>query len=186
MGPSPQRQDQPGAVVRLRPVKGPWSPHEDNLLLSSVLDMGAGNWVEKSRHVKTRTAKQCRERWHQALNPDLNHAPITSEEGQIILDWVAQKGTEWTKIGRYLNGRSDNIVKNWYNSSKNRAERRESASSSPAPQRPRGPRPESQESRVLRTLLGDTQKQWQNQRLPGVENLHRLARMGARRPQRRV
>ncbi|KAG6124640.1 hypothetical protein E4U12_008021 [Claviceps purpurea] len=85
---------QPGAAVTRR--KGAWLPSEDDLLKRRVLNKGASDWVEKSRYVGTRTAKQCRERWHQTLNPDLNHAPITREEGDIILDWVTQKGTPWT------------------------------------------------------------------------------------------
>ncbi|KAG6205148.1 hypothetical protein E4U34_000148 [Claviceps purpurea] len=85
---------QPGAAVTRR--KGAWLPSEDDLLKSRVLNKGASDWVEKSRYVGTRTAKQCRERWHQTLNPDLNHAPITREEGDIILDWVTQNGTPWT------------------------------------------------------------------------------------------
>ncbi|KAG5913049.1 hypothetical protein E4U61_007452, partial [Claviceps capensis] len=167
---------QPGAVVTRR--KGPWTPSEDHLLKSRVLKKGASDWVEKSRHVGTRTAKQCRERWYQTLNPDLNHAPITSDEGKIILEWVKQKGTQWTKIGRHLNGRSDNLVKNWYHGTMNRTKRRERASTSLAAQRPR---PSSRKSRNLRPLLNDAHERWQNQRLPGVETFYELARKGAQR-----
>ncbi|KAG6031392.1 hypothetical protein E4U40_007179 [Claviceps sp. LM458 group G5] len=126
MDPSSQPQEtQPDVEVTHR--RGPWSSYEDFLLMSRVRKAGARNWVGISDYLGTRSAKQCRERYHQSLNPSLNHAPITREEGQIILDWVARSGAQWAQIARHLNGRSDNAVKNWYNGVKNRNKRRESA-----------------------------------------------------------
>ncbi|KAG5948454.1 hypothetical protein E4U60_001875 [Claviceps pazoutovae] len=123
--PSPQPQTEPG--VKVTHKRGPWSSYEDYLLMSRVRKGGARNWVGISDYIGTRSAKQCRERYHQSLNPSLNHDPITRKEGQIILDWVAQSGAQWAQIARYLKGRSDNAVKNWYNGVKNRNKRRESA-----------------------------------------------------------
>ncbi|KAG6172929.1 hypothetical protein E4U47_002534 [Claviceps purpurea] len=123
--PSPQPKTQPGVEVTHR--RGPWSSYEDYLLMSRVRKSGARNWVGISDYIGTRSAKQCRERYHQSLNPSLNHDPITREEGEIILDWVAQSGAQWAQIARHLKGRSDNAVKNWFNGVKNRNKRRESA-----------------------------------------------------------
>ncbi|KAG6061610.1 hypothetical protein E4U17_000769 [Claviceps sp. LM77 group G4] len=126
MDPSSQPQEtQPDVEVTHR--RGPWSSYEDFLLMSRVRKAGARNWVGISDYIGTRSAKQCRERYHQSLNPSLNHAPITEEEGKIIIDWVAQSGAQWAQIARHLKGRSDNAVKNWYNGVKNRNKRRESA-----------------------------------------------------------
>ncbi|KAG6175793.1 hypothetical protein E4U25_002324 [Claviceps purpurea] len=139
MGPSPQPQAQPGAAVTRR--KGAWLPSEDDLLKSRVLNKGASDWVEKSRYVGTRTAKQCRERWHQTLNPDLKFSITPQSPGRKVTSFSTGlprrvHNGHWTKIGRHLNDRSDNLVKNWYNGKKNRTKPRERASTSPAAQRP--------------------------------------------------
>ncbi|KAG6291333.1 hypothetical protein E4U09_003972 [Claviceps aff. purpurea] len=118
MGPSPQPQAQPGAVVTRR--NGSWSPSEDDLLKSRVLDKGARDWVEVSSFVGSRSAKQCRRK-------------VTSFSTGLPR---RVRNGHWTKIGRHLNGRSDNLVKNWYNGKKNRTKPRERASTSPAAQRP--------------------------------------------------
>ncbi|KAG5949866.1 hypothetical protein E4U57_008192, partial [Claviceps arundinis] len=120
MGPSPQQQTQPSVVVT--PNRGLWSPHEDYMLKRRVMEKGTHDWVEKSKYVGTRTAKQCRERWYQSLKPDLNRSRITKEEGDIIIDRATRKGQGWAEIARQLKGRSDNLVKNWYYGRKKRSE----------------------------------------------------------------
>ncbi|KAG5965462.1 hypothetical protein E4U58_002798 [Claviceps cyperi] len=127
MAPSKQPQHKTRSSVEIAHRRGPWSSYEDYLLMSQVRTGGACNWVGISRYVGTRSAKQCRERYHQSLNPSLNHAPITTREGQKILDWVAKSGPQWAEIARHLKGRSDNAVKNWYNGVQNREKRRESS-----------------------------------------------------------
>ncbi|KAG5915357.1 hypothetical protein E4U61_004695 [Claviceps capensis] len=125
MGSSPQSKIHPGVVATQK--TGLWSPREDFLLKSRVMDEGARDWVEVSNFVGSRSAKQCRERWHQVLDPQLNHDPITREEGDLILKLVAQKGQKWAEIARQLRGRSDNTVKNWHNGVQKKRKRRESA-----------------------------------------------------------
>ncbi|KAG6054240.1 hypothetical protein E4U30_001409 [Claviceps sp. LM220 group G6] len=88
---------------------------------------GTCKWAKKSKVIGSRSPKQCRERWHENLDPRLNHDPITREEGDIILDLVARKGHKWAEIARALEGRSDNAVKNWYSGVQSRKKRRESA-----------------------------------------------------------
>ncbi|KAK5660121.1 hypothetical protein OQA88_13590 [Cercophora sp. LCS_1] len=105
--------------------RGPWSQYEDNLLMSLVQNQGALNWVRISQTLKTRTPKQCRERYHQNLKPTLNHDPITPEEGRLIEQHVAEIGKRWAEIARRLPGRSDNAVKNWWNGSQNRRKRQD-------------------------------------------------------------
>ncbi|KAK9773848.1 putative Homeodomain-like protein [Seiridium cardinale] len=103
--------------------RGPWSQHEDGLLMKLVEEQGALNWVKISQLLNTRTPKQCRERYHQNLKPSLNHEPISPEEGEMIEQLVTQIGKRWAEIARRLHNRSDNAVKNWWNGSMNRRKR---------------------------------------------------------------
>ncbi|GAB7350299.1 hypothetical protein MBLNU459_g0935t1 [Dothideomycetes sp. NU459] len=103
--------------------RGHWSQLEDDILRSLVRSHGTHNWVSISTHLRTRTARQCRERYYQHLSPGLNHDPITFEEGEMIMQMVAKLGKRWAEIGRRLNNRSDNAIKNWWNSTKGRLQR---------------------------------------------------------------
>ena len=103
--------------------RGPWSATEDQYLLHLVNLHGAHNWVRISSTIGSRSPKQCRERYHQNLKPNLNHDPITPEEGILIEQMVAEMGKRWAEIARRLRGRSDNAVKNWWNGGMNRRRR---------------------------------------------------------------
>ncbi|KAF0276868.1 hypothetical protein FOG50_02331 [Hanseniaspora uvarum] len=101
-------------------TKGTWSKIEDEKLMGIVEDLGGDitNWTDISKKMVpfTRTPKQCRERYHQNLKPNLNKDPITEEEGEKINYMVIKHGKKWAFIARSLNnGRSDNTVKNWWN-----------------------------------------------------------------------
>jgi Myb-like DNA-binding protein FlbD len=103
--------------------RGPWLPDEDETLLQLVHTQGPNNWVRISQHMQHRSAKQCRERYHQNLKPSLNHEPISSQEGELIERMVNDMGKRWAEIARRLGNRSDNAVKNWWNGSMNRRKR---------------------------------------------------------------
>ena len=103
--------------------RGPWSQQEDRSLLELVQSQGAHNWVRISQFIRTRSPKQCRERYHQNLKPSLCHDPISPEEGEIIERLVSEMGKRWAEIARRLPGRSDNAVKNWWNGGMNRRRR---------------------------------------------------------------
>lgn len=104
--------------------RGPWSQSEDRRLLHFINEEGPQNWVAIAQEVGGRSAKQCRERYHQNLKPGLNHSPISEEEAKYILDQVAARGPRWAEISRELkNNRSDNAVKNWWNGYFNRTKR---------------------------------------------------------------
>lgn len=120
--------------------RGPWSEAEDNALLASFSGSGQKDWSVAAMAVGSRSAKQCRERYHQNLKSDLNHDPITPEEGNHILAMVEKHGKKWADIARSMNGRCDNAVKNWWNGNQNRRKRKEreqarAASASLSPRR---------------------------------------------------
>ena len=101
----------------------PWLKAEDEYLIQLVRIYGPLNWAKIARSLRSRTKKQCRERYHQALKPNLNHQPITPEEGAEIERLVSEIGKRWVEIARRLHGRSENAVKNWWNGSQNRRKR---------------------------------------------------------------
>lgn len=103
--------------------RGPWVPEEDQLLIQLVRDQGPNNWVRISQHMHHRSAKQCRQRFHQNLKPSLNREPISADEGLIIERMVNEMGKRWADIARKLGNRSDNAVKNWWNGSMYRKQR---------------------------------------------------------------
>ncbi len=111
--------------------KGPWSTAEDAQLLHLIQITGPAQWVKISLQMGTRSAKQCRERYHQNLKPTLRHDPITAEEGRIIEQLVEQMGKRWADIARKLNNRSDNHVKNWWNSNNSHQKRPKTGRASP-------------------------------------------------------
>ena len=106
------------------PIKGPWTPSEDVQLLALVSELGAEKWVVIASRIGSRTGKQCRERWHNHVNPNLNKKPFTKEEEELISQLYHQWGPRWAEISKQLTGRSDNAVKNYWNTTMQRKYRR--------------------------------------------------------------
>ncbi|KAL5094094.1 hypothetical protein Trisim1_008204 [Trichoderma cf. simile WF8] len=109
----------------LEPRKGPWSPEESHRLVTLVRLMGPQDWVSIASYMASRNAKQCRERYHQNLDPNLRHDPISEDEARHIMDLYAKYGTAWARIAEHLPGRSDNAIKNYVNGLVNKTRRAE-------------------------------------------------------------
>ncbi|XP_014494074.1 transcription factor MYB46 [Vigna radiata var. radiata] len=112
--------------------KGLWSPEEDDKLMNYMLNSGQGCWSDVARNAGLqRCGKSCRLRWINYLRPDLKRGAFSPQEEELIVHLHSLLGNRWSQIAARLPGRTDNEIKNFWNSTIKKRLKNMSSNTSP-------------------------------------------------------
>ncbi|XP_042406389.1 transcription factor MYB20-like [Zingiber officinale] len=142
--------------------KGPWTAEEDKKLVNFILTNGQCCWraVPKLAGL-LRCGKSCRLRWTNYLRPDLKRGLLSKEEEKMVIDLHSQLGNRWSKIASHLPGRTDNEIKNYWNTHIKKKLRKmgiDPVTHKPLPSVPPDEPPQQQQQAADAIDRGDSQK----------------------------